>query len=82
MKRLLIFVSFGIGMTLSGLGMGLSAAYLYLNPQVPDISTFTEVNLKAPLKILSRDRKLIQEYGERLIPITFEQIPRDFITKP
>ncbi|MDA9043785.1 transglycosylase domain-containing protein, partial [Pseudomonadales bacterium] len=79
MKRLLIFVSFGIGMTLSGLGMGLSAAYLYLNPQVPDISTFTEVNLKAPLKILSRDRKLIQEYGERLIPITFEQIPRDFI---
>ena len=79
MKRLLIFVSFGIGMTLSGLGMGLSAAYLYLNPQVPDISTFTEVDLKAPLKILSQDRKLIQEYGERLIPITFDQIPRDFI---
>ena len=79
MKRLLIFLTFGIGMTLSGLGMALSAAYLYLNPQVPDISTFTEVDLKAPLKILSQDRKLIQEYGERLIPITFDQIPRDFI---
>lgn len=79
MKRLLIFLIYGIALTLSGLGMGLSAAYLYLNPQVPDISTFTDVNLKAPLKILSRDRKLIQEYGERLIPITYEQIPRDFI---
>jgi penicillin-binding protein 1A len=79
MKRLLTFFIFGTGMTLTALGMGLSAAYLYLNPQVPAISTFTEVNLKAPLKILSQDRKLIQEYGERLIPITFEQIPRDFI---
>ena len=45
MKRLLIFLTFGIGMTLSGLGMALSAAYLYLNPQVPDISTFTEVEI-------------------------------------
>ena len=79
MKRFLISTLFVTGMALSALGMGLSAAYLYLNPQVPDISTFTEVDLKAPLKIISQDGKLIQEYGERLIPITFDQIPRDFI---
>jgi len=67
------------GLSAAALAMGLSAAFLYLNPQVPEISTFTNVTLKAPLKIESRDGKLIQEYGERLIPIQFNDIPQTFI---
>ncbi len=59
--------------------MGLSGAFLYLNPQIPEISSFTEVALKAPLRILSHDDQLIQEYGERLIPIRYEDIPPRFI---
>ncbi len=79
MKRFLIFFLRTVGLGTAALGMGLAAAFLYLNPQIPEISTFTEVTLKAPLKIVSRDGKLIQEYGERLIPIQFEDIPKTFI---
>ncbi len=79
MKRFLILLLRIVGLGTAALGMGLAAAFLYLNPQIPEISTFTEVTLKAPLKIVSRDGKLIQEYGERLIPIQFEDIPETFI---
>tara|TARA_R110002072_G_scaffold104099_1_gene228397 strand:- start:10197 stop:12563 length:2367 start_codon:yes stop_codon:yes gene_type:complete len=63
----------------SGLVLVLAAAFLYLNPQVPDASTFKNVKLRAPLRIYSADDKLIQEFGERLLPITFEEIPPLFI---
>jgi len=57
----------------------LAAAYLYLNPQIPDASTFKNVKLRAPLSIYSADEKLIQEFGERLVPVTFDEIPPLFI---
>ena len=79
MKRILTLLVRLLGLLTSAAAMGLAAAYLYLNPQIPAISEFTEVALKAPLRIVSRDQKLIQEYGERLIPITYDDIPRDFI---
>ncbi|MGI9323545.1 MAG: penicillin-binding protein 1A [Pseudomonadales bacterium] len=56
-------------------GLGLSAAFLYLNPQVPDIESFSRATLKAPLRIYSADGLLIQEFGERLTPITYEEVP-------
>lgn len=74
----------GVGWSLLGLGSGivlvLAAAFLYLNPQVPDASTFKDVKLRAPLRIYSADEKLIQEFGQRLTPITFEEIPPLFIS--
>ena len=79
MKRILTLLVRLLGLMTSAAAMSLAAAYLYLNPQVPAISEFTEVALKAPLRIVSRDQKLIQEYGERLIPITYDDIPQDFI---
>ncbi len=63
-----------VGLT-SVMVMGLSAAFLYLNPQIPDTSTFSEVTLKAPLRIYSDDGLLIQEFGQRLTPVTYEDIP-------
>ena len=63
----------------SGAVLLLSAAFLYLNPQVPDTETFSNVTIRAPLRIYSSDGKLIQEFGERLIPITFDQIPPLYI---
>lgn len=63
---------------LSLAGLGLSAAFLYLNPQIPDTASFSRVNLKAPLRIYSADGLLIQEFGERLIPVTYDQIPHLF----
>jgi penicillin-binding protein 1A len=69
---------------LTALGSGsillLSAAFLYLNPQIPDAATFKDVKLRAPLRIYSADNKLIQEFGERLIPIEYNDIPQLFIS--
>ncbi len=57
----------------------LSAAFLYLNPQIPDAATFKDVKIRAPMRIYSADNKLIQEFGERLTPIRYEEIPLLFI---
>ncbi len=61
------------------LSMLLSGVFLYLNPSIPEIETFSKVSIKAPLKIYSDDNFLIQEFGERLSPITFDEIPPLFI---
>ena len=69
----------GVAAMVSGGVLLLSAAFLYLNPQIPDTETFSNVTIRAPLRIFSDDGKLIQEFGERLTPITFEQIPPLYI---
>ena len=70
--RYLCWTSLALG---SALLMALAAAFLYLNPQIPDTGSFSNVTLKAPLRIYSDDGLLIQEFGERLTPITYEEIP-------
>lgn len=57
----------------------LAAAYLYLNPQVPDAASFKDVTLRAPLRVYTADGELIQEFGERLTPISYEEIPPLFM---
>ena len=64
---------------ISGSSLLLSAAFLYLNPQVPEASSFRQVKIRAPLRIFSTDQKLIQEFGERLTPIVYDDIPTQFI---
>ncbi len=56
-----------------------SAMFLYLNPQIPETAAFSQVTLRAPLRIYSADGLLIQEFGERLTPIAYEDIPPLFI---
>lgn len=70
--RYIFWLTLALG---SALIMALSAAYLYLNPQIPDTETFSNVTIKAPLRIYSDDGLLIQEFGERLTPVTYEEIP-------
>lgn len=62
-----------------GLVLILTSAYLYINPQIPPAETFLQVDLKAPLRIYSSDGLLMQEFGERLTPITYADIPEVFI---
>lgn len=68
-----------ISVLFSGCILLLSAVFLYLNPKLPQTETFSEVTIRAPLRIYSKDEKLIQEFGERLIPITYEEIPKLYI---
>jgi len=57
----------------------LTSTFLYLNPQIPAAESFLQVELKAPLGVYSADGKLIQEFGERLTPIEYGDIPSTFI---
>ena len=75
LRKTLIFLFWAGAVGASITLLSLSAAFLYLNPRVPETATFSQVTLKAPLRILSADGLLIQEFGERLTPITYEDIP-------
>jgi penicillin-binding protein 1A len=55
---------------------GVVGVYYYLAPQLPDSASLKEVQLQVPLRVYSRDRKLIGEFGEkRRIPVTYEEVP-------
>jgi len=54
--------------------------YLYFSPTLPDVETLREVQFQTPLKVYSKDQKLIAEFGEkRRTPISFDQIPTQFV---
>ncbi|WP_150305305.1 penicillin-binding protein 1A [Pseudomonas saliphila] len=60
--------------------LGVTGMALYLSPALPDVETLRDVQLQTPLRIYSTDHKLIAEFGEmRRFPITFDQIPKNFI---
>ena len=61
--------------------IGLAGAYIYLDPQIPEASSFRNVKLEAPLRIYAKDGELLGEFGERrLIPVAIEDVPEDFIS--
>ncbi|MBS1218995.1 MAG: penicillin-binding protein, family, partial [Proteobacteria bacterium] len=53
---------------------------LYLNPQLPSIANLMDTALQVPLRIYTRDGKLIGEYGDkRRIPVHIQQVPDQLI---
>src|SRR6218665_123666 len=75
-ERVLAILAFpfcGVLLILAGL-------YLYLAPQLPDVETLKEVKFETPLQVLSRDGRLIAEFGEKhTSPLTYGQIPPIYI---
>jgi len=71
-KRLFAF------MVISGL-LGIASIvglYFYIAPDLPDVSTLKTVQLQTPMKVFSKDGKLISQFGEkRRIPVTIDQVP-------
>lgn len=74
----------GFFLALGGLALtlfiGAAAAgalgWYFLGPALPAVATIRELPLQVPLRIYSRDGRLIAQLGEfRRIPITFDQIP-------
>jgi penicillin-binding protein 1A len=52
-------------------------AYVYLKPALPDVDTLRDVQLQVPLRIYTRDGRLIASIGEqRRIPVRYDQIPK------
>lgn len=68
---------------LGGLAFGTAVSFsvvLYLGPQLPDIEQLRNIQLQTPLRIYTRDDKLVAEFGEkRRTPVQYEQIPEYFI---
>ena len=55
-------------------------AYAYLKPALPDVDTLLDVQLQVPLRIYTRDGRLIAAIGEqRRIPVSYEQIPKKLV---
>jgi penicillin-binding protein 1A len=60
--------------------LGMLGCYQYLHPSLPDVSTIKDIRLRVPLRVYSRDGKLIAQFGEeRRIPLAFEAIPKQLI---
>ena len=60
--------------------LSLAGIFLYLDPQIPTSESYRNVRLETPLRIFSSEGALIAEYGERrVIPITLDQVPQQFI---
>ncbi len=78
-KRYLVLIS-RIGAILTG-GVALLVfanvcAYVYLKPTLPDVDSLREVQLQVPLRVYTRDGRLIAAIGEqRRIPVRYDQLP-------
>jgi penicillin-binding protein 1A len=55
-------------------------AYVYLRPALPDVASLRELQLQVPLRVYTRDGKLIASIGEqRRIPVRYDQLPPKLI---
>ncbi|MDP6673363.1 MAG: transglycosylase domain-containing protein, partial [Gammaproteobacteria bacterium] len=54
----------------------ISGAYYYLAPSLPSAETLRDIDLQTPLRIFSRDGRLMAQIGERRrTPASYEEIP-------
>lgn len=55
-------------------------AYAYLRPALPDVASLRDVQLQVPLRVYTRDGRLIAAIGDqRRIPVRYEQLPKKLI---
>ncbi|GHE22302.1 penicillin-binding protein 1A [Halomonas urumqiensis] len=75
--RTLIFSIFWLLVSLAAAtALGVAGAALYFAPGLPDVRQLQDFELHTPLRIFTRDGKLIGEYGdERRMPVDFDEIP-------
>ncbi|HKU14571.1 MAG TPA: penicillin-binding protein 1A [Steroidobacteraceae bacterium] len=74
-----VLLALGI-VAVGGLMIALLGAYQYLHPSLPDVTTIKDIRLRVPLRVYTRDGKLIAQFGEeRRIPLGFDAIPNQLI---
>ncbi|MDH5432673.1 MAG: penicillin-binding protein 1A [Gammaproteobacteria bacterium] len=60
--------------------MGFLALYLSVVPGLPDVESIREIRLQTPMRIYANDGQMIAEFGDkRRIPITLDQVPKNFV---
>lgn len=60
--------------------IGFYGMAMYITPSLPSVSELKKAKLEMPLQIYTQDDKLVGQYGHRMsLPVTYEEIPKDFI---
>lgn len=75
--RFVIFLPFG---SIFAILIGFFGLYLYLAPSLPSIDELRNIQLQVPLRVYSKDKKLIAEFGEkRRTPVSYNDVQPLFI---
>jgi penicillin-binding protein 1A len=62
---------------LGTVGMAFLATYYYLRPTLPDVAELRNLQLQMPLRVYSRDGRLIGQIGEqRRLPVAYPDLPK------
>ncbi len=81
--RLQKFLAFGLGslFTLFLIGaLGAIGTYAYLAPKLPSVDMLKDVQLQVPLRVFTRDGRLLAEFGEmKRTPLHYKQFPPQLI---
>jgi penicillin-binding protein 1A len=82
-KRYLVLIS-RICVALAGVILVIAfanvCAYAYLRPALPDVASLRDVQLQVPLRVYTRDGRLIAAIGDqRRIPVRYDQLPKKLI---
>ncbi len=66
-----------VAVALAGVvGLAFLATYYYLKPTLPDVVQLRQLQLQMPLRVYSRDGRLIGQIGEqRRLPVTYAEVP-------
>ena len=65
---------------IAAIGLATLGAYYYVKPSMPAVETLRDVRLQVPLRVYTRDGRLLAEYGEqRRIPLNWEDIPDQLV---
>jgi penicillin-binding protein 1A len=74
------WLSVSLILLITGLVMLFAGALQYLQPEIPDVAALRDVKLQVPLRIYSRDGKLLAQIGEqRRIPLSYAEFPDQVI---
>ena len=79
--KTLVFSAFWLLVSLTAAALlSVAGAALYFAPGLPDVRQLQDFELHTPLRVFTRDGKLIGEFGEeRRMAVSFDEIPEDFI---
>ncbi|MBT8137294.1 MAG: penicillin-binding protein 1A [Gammaproteobacteria bacterium] len=79
MKILLKLTILAVALGSVGIAAGVAGvvgAYLYVAPDLPPVDSLREVQLQVPLRVYTRDGRLIAEFGEkRRTPVSYDEVP-------
>jgi penicillin-binding protein 1A len=79
-RRVLALVATALVGTVGATAIGGLATYYYLAPTLPEVAQLRDVHLQVPLRVYSRDGRLLAQIGEqRRIPVRAEDIPKDLV---